>query len=327
MYSCPESRSASTAPQRRRLPWRRRLLFIGVLGVLLLVLLEVGSFFLFSLLQQEWFSYAQIRAQQQEAARLETEQATLEDAPQDFINLRIHPYLGYSLANRYLEQSIRSPQAEAVVIGIFGGSVAGNFYNKGGEALIALLGESPAFRNKQIIVQSHTLGGFKQPQQLMTLSYLLTLGGHFDIVINLDGFNEAVLPVTDNLPAGAHPLYPRAWWQLADVHDPGLKRLIGEITYMRNTRRRWAEAFLQSPAKYSIACQLAWKVGDRSLLASIIDRSDSLQSYRRDRSQTESRLLESFGYTDENVPAKLAEFWARCSTQMHRLCRAYGIKY
>ena len=57
------------------------------------------------------------------------------------------------------------------------------------------------------------------------------------------------------------------------------------------------------------------------------DASDSLQSYRgTERSET-ARILQSLGYTDENVPAKLAEFWARCSTQMHRVCQAYGIKY
>jgi hypothetical protein len=37
------------------------------------------------------------------------------------------------------------------------------------------------------------LGGYKQPQQLLILNYILSLGQEFDFVINIDGFNEVAL--------------------------------------------------------------------------------------------------------------------------------------
>jgi hypothetical protein len=45
-----------------------------------------------------------------------------------------------------------------------------------------------------------TIGGYKQPQQLMALNWFMALGGEFDIVINLDGFNDVALPALENVP-------------------------------------------------------------------------------------------------------------------------------
>jgi len=35
--------------------------------------------------------------------------------------------------------------------------------------------------------------GYKQPQQLLVLSYFLSIGQPFDMVMNIDGFNEVAL--------------------------------------------------------------------------------------------------------------------------------------
>ncbi len=51
----------------------------------------------------------------------------------------------------------------------------------------------PDFQDKEIILLSFAQGGFKQPQQLLALSYYLTTGQDLDMVINLDGFNEVAL--------------------------------------------------------------------------------------------------------------------------------------
>jgi hypothetical protein len=53
--------------------------------------------------------------------------------------------------------------------------------------------------------------GSKQPQQLMTLNYYIALGAEYDLIINVDGFNEIVLPITDNYLTGTNPFFPRAW--------------------------------------------------------------------------------------------------------------------
>jgi len=80
------------------------------------------------------------------------------------------------------------------VIGIFGGSVAYHF------CLSAMDGESRTLKTLKSLYKSKgyeivflnlASGGLKQPQQLLTLAYLLSIGQKFDMVINIDGFNEA----------------------------------------------------------------------------------------------------------------------------------------
>jgi hypothetical protein len=79
------------------------------------------------------------------------------------------------------------------VIGIFSGSVAQWFALQGSERLVNELGENPAFRDRDIVVLDFSQGGFKQPQQVQTLSYFLAIGQEFDLVVNIDGFNEIAL--------------------------------------------------------------------------------------------------------------------------------------
>jgi hypothetical protein len=44
----------------------------------------------------------------------------------------------------------------------------------------------------------------------MVLDYAMALGCEFDCVINIDGFNAAVLARTENVPFGMHPIFPRS---------------------------------------------------------------------------------------------------------------------
>jgi hypothetical protein len=77
-------------------------------------------------------------------------------------------------------------------IGIFGGSVAQWFALQGREELVAALSPWASRHGKRVRVLSLGHGGYKQPQQLLLLAYLLTVGQRFDVVINLDGFNRAL---------------------------------------------------------------------------------------------------------------------------------------
>jgi hypothetical protein len=103
----------------------------------------------------------------------------------------------------------RSP--DKVIIGIFGGSVAGIYYGTEKDNLVKALQTLPAFKNKKIEVYTMALAGYKQPQQLMALNYILSLGGQFDIVVNIDGFNEVTLPYVENLPNQISGFFPRSW--------------------------------------------------------------------------------------------------------------------
>lgn len=77
-----------------------------------------------------------------------------------------------------------------MIVGLFGGSFSKLCYF----SLKSVLDRHSATLGKNFIVINFATDGYKQPQQLMILNYLLALGAEFDVVINLDGFNEVSLP-------------------------------------------------------------------------------------------------------------------------------------
>jgi hypothetical protein len=85
-----------------------------------------------------------------------------------------------------------------LLFGIFGGSVAAWFCQVGVERLVSELAASPAYRGREIVPLCFAHEGYKQPQQLLILSYFLSIGQELDLAVNIDGFNEVALsPLND----------------------------------------------------------------------------------------------------------------------------------
>jgi hypothetical protein len=79
------------------------------------------------------------------------------------------------------------------IIGIFGGSVGAYFCRLGAARLEETLRQSASFNNRELVTLCFSHEGYKQPQQLLVLNYFLSIGQPFDLVINIDGFNEVAL--------------------------------------------------------------------------------------------------------------------------------------
>jgi hypothetical protein len=79
------------------------------------------------------------------------------------------------------------------VIGIFGGSVGVWFCQLGVDRMVEHLSRDGSFEDKELIPLCFSHEGYKQPQQLQVLSYFLSIGQSFDLVVNIDGFNEVAL--------------------------------------------------------------------------------------------------------------------------------------
>lgn len=79
------------------------------------------------------------------------------------------------------------------LVGIFGGSVAQAFCDRGTRRLTAALQRDSDLANREIVPLCFSHEGYKQPQQLIVLAYFLSLGQQYDLVINIDGFNEVAL--------------------------------------------------------------------------------------------------------------------------------------
>ncbi|HEY7187693.1 MAG TPA: hypothetical protein VH436_14155 [Vicinamibacterales bacterium] len=79
------------------------------------------------------------------------------------------------------------------VIGLLGGSVGAWFCQVGAHRLVENLKHHPYFATRDIVPVCVSHEGYKQPQQLIVLAYFLSIGQSFDLVINIDGFNEVTL--------------------------------------------------------------------------------------------------------------------------------------
>ena len=74
-----------------------------------------------------------------------------------------------------------------------------------------------------------TLQKYMQPQQLAAVQQVLMLGGQFDCVINLDGFNDIALASREHEATGLHPFYPRRWpRRVSELPNVEAQRLIQE---------------------------------------------------------------------------------------------------
>ncbi len=96
-----------------------------------------------------------------------------------------------------------------LIVGVFGGSVAGGFSlaTQKSPAFGELLARIPGWEGRRVRILNFGMPGFKQPQQLNALTYALTLGQHFDLVLNIDGFNEIVTSHR-NWASGVEPSFP-----------------------------------------------------------------------------------------------------------------------
>jgi hypothetical protein len=329
--------------------WRRLLKTI-LLILCSLLILEGLSWVVFRLAFHERFSYegvAQLKQQRIDEA------AAAHPAKDVYPSLVVpHPFLGFVYNPRHSpkwvlkkhsvpvsdwgflddKEPLQAASDQQAVIGLFGGSVAFWFSVQGVDALLEELAQVPELRGKRLVVVRTALGGSKQPQQLMTLSYLLAMGGHFDVVVNLDGFNEVALPPSELVPQGVFPFFPRGWPELLGAAgDPQFSRLVGRVLYLEELAGERARQFSQPVLRHSVFANALWRLLDRSLASQLAISRAELEAYkpaagapRRDYAAVGPQRKYR---NPEEMYQDLVGMWSRSSLQMQRICAANGILY
>lgn len=229
--------------------------------------------------------------------------------------------------DRSAQAFFAAPSKQRVVVAVFGGSVADMFVRFAGPRLAAALAASDRFAGEEVVVGSAAFGGFKQPQQLMALNYLLVNGARLSIVINIDGFNEVAFPPVDQIPKRVWPFFPRDWYYRVARLGPELRLSVGEIAFVRQRRVELAERFSQPWSRVSLTAGLLWYLLDRRLAAQAAQAEQAIvrEAERDDRYQIRGPR-EDLG-APEKLYSRLAEMWWKSSVQMQRLSDANGIEY
>ncbi len=330
---------AVAAASRRR---RRRRIFacLGLLGVWLLCELfgviawtfGTGSMFTFE-------RAAAARAAAREgsgASALATKEAA---AAQNAISAvsAAHPYLGFVYdATRdigvplspwgFVDDAppLRRRAPDRFVLGVVGGSVSLQLAVYAEAELVAALQRSPSLAGKTIDVVRLGLGGYKQPQQLLAIELLLALGGEFDCIVNLDGYNEIAL-VDENLPHGVPAWYPRSWARLQDGKPaPDQLQRLGHLAVLREQRGELA-ATAETMA-WSPLWQFVWWWRDQKR----VERIGALRVAIERAAVAPAFAVTGpgiGGQTPDAARQEMVALWARASRQLHAVCKAHGIHY
>lgn len=261
----------------------------------------------------------------------------------------MHPYLGWTLNPQTLPDddiaghrvpvnelgftddgpSLRKRSPDRLLVGFVGGSVAQQLSVLGEETLRRRLSESPRLRGKKIEFVRLALSGFKQPQQLMALSYILSLGGQLDVLVNVDGYNEVVLPACENDESGVFAAYPRGWHTMTvDIVDPRTYSHSYRRLALLAERQEAARSIVSSPLRFSATRNLLWKIHDAYIHSRIVDLGMTLLSEK----ETKGRGYIASGppqlYHDrEAMYRQLVQIWSDSSRQLEFLCRGNRIAY
>jgi hypothetical protein len=261
----------------------------------------------------------------------------------------LHPYLGYVYDPAFNASATRRqagfpgisrqgfyivPEPETAGSGpvftaaVFGGSMAMVMALEGREALVRELAASRVLRGRKIALRCYALGGYKQPQQLLALGYLLSLGEKPDVVINLDGLNELGLPYAENRPRGVFPFYPRSWDALVqEASNPAALEEAGLVAYLRGRRVRLARRFSSPWLRWSSTGNLLWRSFDRRLELRIGQANLALARLPAGPPSFAATGPRRDYASEDAFFADLARSWQTSSLLMSRLAAANGIRY
>ena len=266
----------------------RKLVFYPLMIVLVWAVVEIAAVAGHAVLDGRMFSPRSVREQVRAVAEHESS-ATRPTAPNEALTSgqsaaswsdAIHPYVGVvadpdrnhaglvsdlGFVAGPSAAALRQPDPDTTVVGIFGGSfaaaVAGHFFR-----------DDSKIGDRKMVTANFAKGGYKQPQQLMILAYLLALGAQLDVVVNLDGFNEVALPPVENVARGVNPFYPRQWhMKTQGLLEPEMVRNVGHLRYLEAERSRRASWLLERGLYRSAVLSLVWRATDRRLATRVVD--------------------------------------------------------
>lgn len=248
----------------------------------------------------------------------------------------LQPYVGWEqmstqgLITQGSEHYASARAEKALDICILGGSVAQAFAEHGRARLVEILQKDDRLRGREVLVHNYACAGYKQPQQVMLLSYLLALGHKPDLVIELDGFNDTALAWA-NRASGAHPIYPyfpfwstvmpsqRPDWEWAEhVHE----------THVNQERAlAFGEWLLRSQLWRSSFLGQIGQVRFERLRGAYVDSYKHLHDYTATRPK-DAELRGPGSPANDDVAARvIVRVWEECSLGMKGICGANGIAY
>lgn len=264
----------------------------------------------------------------------------------------VHPYIGYTIDGKIKSDDCISDNLEdcytrirvdtdkpfpkrdddKLIIAIFGGSFALGTVSTGKIDFYKFyLNRLPEYKDKEIIVLSFAGGGYKQPQQLMSLNYLYGLGAEFDIVINIDGFNEMAIPHYGHRLAGVHPSFPQSWpAYMQSSLSADLLDNYAEKKQLVAGHASFAKFSSSKGIRYSPTINLIWRIKNDNSLKRINELSSDIQtiSTTQNKDFRYQEVGPDYEFTDwPSFYRYTANIWAKSSLLMKAATEINGGQY
>jgi hypothetical protein len=317
-----------------RLPWWKKALFTALIVALVLVVVEAVAWTAGTLLFGERFSRAALDARRlaldEGAGRGANRPVWLEDeVPHPYLGFVPRPHLQGLLGLTEPLPTRPTGARDEVVIAMLGGSVAHQFASAGLPWVIEWLRALPAFAGRRFVVLNAAASGYKQPQQLMAVAYLVALGQRMDLLINLDGFNDVALHPNEDAGAKVFPAYPRRWHQRVermlsrDEFRTMVRRLESE-----DHRRWYARRFSEFPLGTLSTTNLVYLVLDSRLETRLAEADRTLLAAERRATAPLVATGPAVEFADEGQRLGfLVDLWRRSSHGISELAGGNGTRY
>jgi len=344
--------------------WKNKLLGYSIVFIVFLVILEISAVIFYPFLSNDEFSRDRILQKLNEKSELldnqnDTLQGKIKNnyTRSEYKKIILHPYLGFiespddhhsfygsdvnyetELTGKINEFGFEGPaiipkkNPKKINICLLGGSFSMYFYHETRQKFIEELKKYPFFANKEIEIYSYATSGYKEPQQLMALNYFLSMGGEYDIVINLDGINDIAIPVKENMPYQLFPFFPRFWYVFSNRVSSAESNLIyADISQNKIKKNSYMSLFNHFPLNFSNASLMLWELLDKKLEFKI---SSGYQMYVKSVfNSMESKNIENcgpsfdYGLDRDHKYKILASYWKQCSKMMQSLAIPFGFEY
>ena len=214
-----------------------------------------------------------------------------------------------------------------ILIVVLGGSVARWFALQASEVFTKQLQQNYFFKGKNIILLNAATGGYKQPQQVNVFTFLLINDVKPDIVLNIDGHNEATLSYS-NMANKISPIYPSHshWAHLTT--GVNLSREIREIIMNYQGSIQSRDYYLSLIEKFSYSNILIYIFLNRSKYwNSKVNQYEQLYVKTIADSSNKSRELTIRGPIDDVNLDYIADIWLKSSKLIHDICSSNKIYY
>jgi len=220
---------------------------------------------------------------------------------------------------------------DSLIVAILGGSFADGTARVAEQTFVTEFKKSALYQDKKVRIFNLANGAYKQPQQLMNLAFHYSLGAQFDIVINLDGFNEMAAGFLGYRDQGLHPSFPVFWGNRVSktLNKEYVNQLADKRAIVKAHAGR-ANFWLWEGIRYSPLMNFVWQLLDEEHQRNIsaIETNIIRLSSTTSRNTSYEATGPDYAFTNwQDFYDYVAQIWVNSSLSIRALAEGQGASY